>query len=102
MAFSGTTYSEISAGAFLIDDLIKDYRDRLSAAKQEPGLILSSLTAFGVEWGPIVDAANAIAAADPTNIAKQNLASHISNLVTDYAAVLADAQAFDTAIAAIP
>lgn len=96
MAFSGTTYAQISAGADTVEDLIGDQQGRLKAARAVPSSIVSSMTALGTEYGPIVDAANALLAADPNDIAKQFLQSHISNLLDDFNATLAEAQALDT------
>ena len=101
MPFAGELYSEISAGAYQIDDMLKDFKGRLDFAQQEPGNILSAMTAFGVEWGPIVDVVNAMALARPEDISVQNLQSHVANLLADYGTLVARCNALNAAVTGI-
>lgn len=98
MAISVTTYAQISSAADTLKDLISDHQRRLNDARLVPGSIVSSLTALGVEYGPIIDAVNVLLAADPTDGSKIFLQSHVMNLLDDFNAALAAAQAMDTLI----
>lgn len=98
MAFSGTSYSEIETGADIISDQLANIASRLASIRSEASNIVTSLTALGTEYNPIVNAALALQNADPGNIAKQWLNAHVSALLSDYNDLLAAAQALDAEI----
>lgn len=98
MAFTGTTYAQIKAGADTVAELIGNHQTRLADSKSVASAIVSSLTALSTEYESLPGAADALLATDPTDLGKQVLKSDIENLLENFNAALAEAQALDALI----
>lgn len=98
MAFTGTTYAQIKAGADVVAEMLGNHQARLKEARLVAGAIVSSLTAIGTEYGSLPTAADALLAADTGDLGKQVLQSDVSNLLENFNTLLAEATALDTLI----
>lgn len=93
MAFD--TYTDISASAKQVEDLISQNRSRLDRAKQEISAVVTAMTGIATQYGPIVAAASSMASSDPTNPAKSVLNAHITQLLADFNALQTEASTLD-------
>lgn len=100
MAFE--TYTQITVGANEVRELIGSTGARLDRAIGEISGVVSALASIGAQYGPIVQAAADMLAADPNNPAKAAVAADINQLLTDFSTLQARATTLDALINPAP
>lgn len=98
VVFTGTKYSEIEQARVEVAAIISRNSGRLTRWKAEAGKIVTEMTTAGTDYGPIVAAAAALLAADPTNeaVIVQNAA--VGKHLEDFNALVTEATTLDTLV----
>ena len=96
------TYTKITVGANEVRELIGANSTRLDRATAEISAVVSALTSLATQYGPIVGAADAQLAVDPTNPAKAATKADIDQLLVDFNTLQTRASTLDALVNPVP